>query len=119
MKKGNGNALRDVLLGAVFLAIAGLLWLLLDPGEKGGQVQVLCRGETVCVLSLAEDTEREIAPGFTVTVENGTVRVSASDCAGQDCVRHRPISRKGESIVCLPREIIVQIVGEPETDFVI
>ena len=119
MKKRNGNALRDVLLGAALLTIAGLLWLILSPGGKGGQVQVLCRGETVCVLTLTEDAEREIVPGFTVKVENGTVRVSASDCAGQDCVRHRPISRKGESIVCLPREIIVQIVGEPETDFVI
>ena len=117
MRKRNAKA--DILLGAALLAVAGLLFLLLGPGEKGGQAEVICRGETLCVLSLAEDTEREIVPGFTVTVENGTVRVSASDCAGQDCVRHRPISRKGESIVCVPREIVIRIAGEPETDFVI
>ena len=117
--KTNGKILWDVLLGAALLAIAGLLFLLLRPGERGGQAEVLCRGETVCVLDLAKDAEREIVPGFTVTVENGAVRVSASDCAGQDCVRHRPVSRKGESIVCLPREIVIRITGEPETDFVI
>ncbi len=115
----HGKALRDLLLGAALLAAAGLLFLLLPPGEKGGQAEVICRGETLCRLSLAEDAEREIVPGFTVTVENGAVRVSASDCAGQDCVRHRPVSRKGESIVCLPREIVIRITGEPETDFVI
>ncbi len=117
--KRNGKALRDLLLGIALLALAGLLFLLLRPGGRGGQAEVLCRGETVCVLDLAEDAEREVLPGFTVTVENRTVRVSVSDCAGQDCVRHRPISRKGESIVCLPREIVIRITGEPETDFVI
>ncbi len=113
------NVKADILLGAVLLAAAGLLFLLLRPGESGGQAEVICRGETVCVLSLAEDGEREIAPGFCVTVENGAVRVSASDCAEQDCVRHRPVSRRGESIVCAPREIVIRITGDPETDFVI
>ncbi len=119
MKTINGKALRDILLGTGFLLLAALLFLLLSHGEKGGYAEVLCRGETVCVLPLGLDTEREILPGFTVAVENGSVCVKFSDCSGQDCVRHRPISRKGESIVCLPRNIIIRIPGEPETDFVI
>ena len=119
MKKMSGKVLRDLLLGTWFLLLAGLLFLLLAPGGKGEYAEVLCAGERLCMLSLAEDAEREILPGFTVAVENGAVRVKASDCPGQDCVRHRPISRKGESIVCLPRNIVIRIPGEPETDFVI
>ena len=119
MKRTNGKVLRDALLGAGFLLLAGLLFLLLSPGEQGGRAEVLCRGEVVCVLPLDEDGEYEVLPGFTVAVEKGAVRVTSSDCSGQDCVRHRPISRRGESIVCLPREIVIRIPGEPETDFVI
>ena len=41
--------------------------------------------------------------------------VTASDCPTQDCVRTGIITRSGQSIVCLPARIIVQLTGaEPE-----
>jgi len=39
------------------------------------------------------------------------VWVSASDCPTQDCVRTGAISRPGQSIVCLPEQVIVKLVG--------
>ena len=38
-------------------------------------------------------------------------RVSSSDCPTQDCVRTGTISRGGQSIVCLPARIIIQLTG--------
>ena len=52
--------------------------------------------------------------GVTLTVaeEDGNgLRVSSSDCPTQDCVRTGTISRSGQSIVCLPARIIIQLTG--------
>ena len=49
---------------------------------------------------------------LTVAAEDGNgLRVSSSDCPTQDCVRTGTISRSGQSIVCLPARIIIQLTG--------
>ena len=40
-----------------------------------------------------------------------SVRVSSSDCPGQDCVHTGAISRAGQSIVCLPAQVVISLVG--------
>ena len=50
------------------------------------------------------------------TYENGTVKMESSDCHNQVCVNHKPISRSGESIICLPHKVVVQIEGGKEAD---
>lgn len=51
--------------------------------------------------------------GYTLTVEFGPegVRVREADCPIQDCVHTGTITRSGQSIVCLPGRIIVQLEG--------
>ena len=41
----------------------------------------------------------------------GAVSVTQSDCPGQDCVHSGAVSRAGQSIVCLPARIVVELVG--------
>ena len=45
------------------------------------------------------------------TAEDGGLRVSEADCPTQDCVHTGAISRSGQSIVCLPARIIIQLTG--------
>ena len=60
--------------------------------------------------------------GYTLTVslteafsgEMG-LQVSESDCPTQDCVHTGIITRGGQSIVCLPARIIIQLVGGAES----
>ena len=53
--------------------------------------------------------------GYTLIVEiaDGTVNVVDSDCPNHDCQHTPPISRAGESIVCLPAQIIIHLEGTP------
>ena len=46
-----------------------------------------------------------------ITIKNGQVSMSFSDCHGQDCVQQHSISRTGESIVCLPNKVMLEIQG--------
>ena len=65
-------------------------------------------------LSLEEAEVQTVhANGYTleIAVENGEVWVVSSDCPTQDCVHTGPISRSGQSIVCLPARVIVTIEG--------
>lgn len=54
--------------------------------------------------------------GYTlqVTAEEGGIRVLESDCPTQDCVHTGTITRAGESIVCLPARIVIQLEGDGE-----
>ena len=47
-----------------------------------------------------------------ISVADNMVIVEAADCKDQICVRHKPISSKGESIICLPHRLVVEIVGD-------
>jgi hypothetical protein len=42
------------------------------------------------------------------------IRVVESDCPTQDCVHTGEIGRAGQSIVCLPARIIIQLEGSTE-----
>lgn len=46
-----------------------------------------------------------------ISVTGGTVIMESADCRDQICVRHKPVSSKGESVICLPHRLVVEIVG--------
>lgn len=51
-----------------------------------------------------------------MTVSEAGVSVEAADCPDQICVHHIPIKGGGESIICLPHKLVVEIGGSYETD---
>ena len=50
-----------------------------------------------------------------ISVTDGTVSMEAADCKDQICVHHKPVSSKGESIICLPYRLVVEIIGGENT----
>lgn len=48
---------------------------------------------------------------LTIEMTPEGVRVAQSDCPGGDCVRTGTITRAGQSIVCLPEQVVVQLTG--------
>ena len=112
----------DALVAAVVIALAvatALLFYL--PKAQGGQrtVVITQRGQEVCRQDInipGFDKERvvELDDGvyhLTVRINDGGVYVSDSDCPGQDCVHTGAISRAGQSIVCLPAQVVISIVS--------
>lgn len=47
-----------------------------------------------------------------LSVSSSGVSMEAADCRDQICVHHIPIMREGESIICLPHRLAVEIRGE-------
>ena len=67
-------------------------------------------GVEVCRLPLDVDTTREINGGtHLIIVESGSVRVAEADCPDGICAQHLPISKNGQSIVCLPYRLVITV----------
>lgn len=53
-----------------------------------------------------------------IEVANGRIRIKEADCGDQICVRRGWASKNGETIVCLPHKLVIEIRaangGEPD-----
>ena len=108
----------DAVLILAVLAAAVLLLFLYLPGDSAGAVQIVSDGG-VRTASLNGTESYTVSSGgysLTVSVENGSVRVTESSCPGGDCMRTGTISRAGQSIVCMPGRVVVKIIGEESAD---
>lgn len=103
LKKGDIVIIVSVL--AMILASSALLFL---GKESGRTVTVKENNEVVYKGSLYENKVIELE-GNTVEIKDGAVTVAQADCKNQICVNHAAITKKGESIICLPNKVIAEI----------
>ena len=119
---------NDIILVAVILLIAaaGLLVANLTKHE-GNTVLVKIDGEVTQSYSLSENRTVDIITGNNdeflniLVIEDGKAYMSDADCPDKICKEHRPISYSGETIVCLPHRIVIEITAEnsaPDLDAV-
>ena len=109
-----------VLLAVAVLAAVTALWFYSPHGHSG---------ELTVVISVGgEETQRTVLSAFTestvtsrgytlrVAAEDGGVAVTESDCPTQDCVHTGVIRRAGQSVVCLPAQVVVHLEGSAASD---
>ncbi len=106
----------DIFLMVAVALLAGVLFLLPFLSEKAKTAEiVISEAGEVRVISLDQPAEYEISSrgvSLTVTVKDGTVFVSHSDCRDSICRNTPPISRGGQAIVCVPAGVVIRIAGE-------
>lgn len=62
------------------------------------------------------DIENEY--GFNrIVIENNMVSITEADCHNEECVNSKSISKVGESIICLPHRLVVEICGNKEGEY--
>ncbi len=113
---------RDALvaLAVVLLAAVTALLFYLPKTQSGHLTAVITQhGQVVRRVALSGmDKEQviELDDGtyhLTVRVSAAGAYVSSSDCPTQDCVHTGVIRRAGQSIVCLPAQVVVYLEGTP------
>lgn len=106
---------------AIALLMAGALCfvaIIYFNSIPGGQVEVKVGGKVTGTYSLNKDREiliEELGRNI-LRIEDGIVFMVEADCPDQYCVKHRPISRNGESIICLPNQVVATVRGGDESD---
>lgn len=110
---------NDIYLAAaiiVFIAALFAVFSIVKGKSEGNKVIITIAGETYGTYSLNTDETIEIVNKNgrnTVVIENNQVKMNDADCPDQYCVSSGTISKNGETIVCLPHKLVVEVsVGE-------
>ena len=121
-----------IVLVAIGLAASAALTLSHGEAASGAKVVIESGGDLYARYPLAEDRtvvvpapkqkksdahagnpDDEASAQYdyynVVVISGGTVSVTEASCKNQVCVKHRTISKPGESIVCLPNRMVVRI----------
>ena len=106
--------------GVLILAVAVFL-LFLPAKNPGNTVEIYQKGNLLTILSLSEDAAYTVTGAYTnvVTVKDGKVAVTESDCPGGDCRKIGWTNSAGKSIVCLPNGVEVRILGDSPVDILV
>ncbi len=114
---------NDIILAAVILVIAVAGLLLMNLNKTQGDFAVvkidgvekyrypLMENVTVDIVTGKEDENINI-----LVIKDGEAFMTEADCPDGICVAHRPIKNTGESIVCLPHKIVVEIQSKDSVD---
>ena len=104
---------NDVILIGAILVIALIVFVVFKLNLKSGEtVNVKVDGEILHSFSLQKNCEKIVSTKYgenIVSVNDGYVTVTSADCPDKICVKHRDISKVGETIVCLPNKLVVEI----------
>lgn len=104
---------NDIIFITALLIVTALaaLALFLFRAE-GDTVIVTVDGEFFGEYALSEDRTVEIIGENgrnLLVIQNGEASISEASCPDGICSSHRPISRSGESIICLPNKVVVEV----------
>lgn len=122
MKKKIFN-LKDFFIIGIILIICAVFILISDSGKHGKYAVISVDGKIAAEISLGKNRQNitvDSAENISFEVKNGGICVSDSDCPDGICKKSGYISRKGQTIVCLPKNVTVKISdSSSEADVII
>ncbi len=110
------KVINDILLVVGLLIISLIIFIVFKSNLKEGNIVKLSIDNNLrdC-YNINNDNEVIIKDGEntnTLVIKDGTAYISHANCPDKICVAHRPISKTGETIVCLPHKLVVEITEE-------
>lgn len=107
---------RDFIVIFCIIVLAGISFIAIKMMEKTGEKVVIYQDKKQYkTVSLYKNQIIEIPANKghnIVKIQDGKAEMIEASCPDQICVHHRKISNTGETIVCLPNKVVVEIVGK-------
>lgn len=106
----------------VFVLLAVSIYILSNR-ENANRVLITAQGETK-IYDLQEEQSLYVVDGKlisgnkeqsasnVVVIANGQVYMNSATCKDQICVKHKPIYKDGEVIICLPNQVFIEVDNE-------
>ena len=104
----------------ISIAISVILCFLPQGQQNAVQAQIYHNGELIKTVLLNEDQTFVVEDQYStqITVKDGAISFTESNCPGQDCVHSGSIHHAGRSLVCLPNKVEIRVISEePDVDF--
>ena len=103
-----------IIIGLLAFCLIGIAaFYLLSATDEPLSVRVTRQGEVIAVFPLSEDhteTFSDVTGSNTLEISDGTAKMIDADCPDQICVNTYPISSPGETIVCLPHKLVIEVI---------
>ena len=114
----------DVIAIAATLLLALSVFLAFLPGAAapGAMAKIYLDGTLLRTVSLDVSQKFDVTAEYrnTISVREGKIAVTESDCPGGDCMHSGWVGSSGRSIVCLPNRLEIRIIsGSGGVDFVV
>lgn len=107
-----GVTALDVVLviGIILIGLLALFFINKDP-KVPRDVVITVDGDEYMSVPLKDDYDEIPVEGkdMIVVIDKKKVYVKESNCKDQTCVKSKPITSEGDSIVCAPNKVIVEI----------
>lgn len=108
---------NDIILAVIVVVIAATGLFLLNVFKTEGAFAVIkIDGKETERYPLSVNTEVVIETGEdgrnTLVIEDNKAFIKDANCPDKICEGHSKISFKGETIVCLPHKVVIEIVAE-------
>ena len=106
----------------VVIAVSVTLCFLPEGQQQAAKAQIYLNGTLIKTVSLQDDQVFLIEDAYVneITVKNGAIAFTGSDCPGRDCVHSGGIRQSGRSLVCLPNRVEIRVLSEEaDVDFVV
>jgi hypothetical protein len=120
MKKTNKKLIADIILIVSVLLISALCCLFVVLNQSEGTEVVVTIGNDEYgryplnidkKITISVDNET-VSQYNILVIENGEADVIEASCPDGVCEDHIPISKSGETIVCLPNKVVVRIESD-------
>lgn len=111
-----------ILFGGVLLLIGVAFFVrgVLYSGQEA-HIEIVCENEVCYTFDMDETktirVEHPDGSYNVVCIEHGTVRVEDADCDNHDCIKQGRISKVGQSVICLPHQMVIRIVGVQDGEY--
>ena len=116
MKRRLWNKIDIFVIALIFLA--SLIPVFLFGGKEGSTVIITKNGREYGTYPLYANQTLQVDGEYplTVLIQSGAVSVTDAHCPDKICQHTAPVSKAGESIICVPAGVVVRISGEGQVD---
>ena len=98
---------KDIILIAAVLAISLISLAAIKMTQKDGKEVYKTSIKKDQIYQIPEKNGTNV-----MQIKDGKVTMKKADCKDQICADHKAIEKSGETIVCLPHKVVIEIQSE-------
>ncbi|BEG59023.1 NusG domain II-containing protein [Anaerostipes hadrus] len=98
---------KDIILIAAVLAISLISLAAIKMTQKDGKEVYKTSIKKDQIYQIPEKNGTNV-----MQIKDGKVTMKKADCKDQICADHKAIEKSGETIVCLPHKVVIEIQAE-------
>lgn len=108
---------KELIIILILLIIAISGYLLSRINDQGSQVQIEIAQKLYGNYDLSKEQEIQIIDEkgdliLTCVIKNNSINVVTSNCPDKICIDEGSIGHTGQTIVCLPNQVVIRIIGD-------